>query len=120
MKILSSRMHGIIDYLLIVFLFASPTLFKMEGSLCTITYALAATHLLLTVLTNFELGLIKIIPFKIHGLIEMIVSISLAFLSFWFYRNGTNFGFYFYMILAIAIMIVFILTDFKSVTANKV
>ncbi len=112
-------MHGIIDYLLIVFLFASPTLFKMDGSLCTITYTLAAVHLLMTVLTNFELGLIKVIPFRIHGLIEIVVSLILASLSFWFYKNGNELGFYFYMLLAIAIMIVFILTDFKSVPGNK-
>lgn len=112
-------MHGIIDYLLIVFLFASPTLFNMEGLLCTITYSLAAIHLLMTVLTNFELGLIKVIPFRIHGLIEIIVSLVLAALSFWFYKNGNELGFYFYMVLAIAIMIVFILTDFKSVPGNK-
>jgi hypothetical protein len=112
-------MHGIIDYLLIVFVFASPTLFKMEGLLGTITYTLAAVHLLVTVLTNFEPGLIKVIPFRIHGLLEIVITITLAVLSFWFYNNGTNFGFYYYMVLAIAIMIVFILTDFKSVPATK-
>ncbi len=120
MNIISSKMHGIIDYLLIIFVAASPTLFKMEGSLCTITYTLAAIHLAVTLLTDFELGLIKIIPFRIHGLLEIVVTLTLAVLSFWFYRNGNEFGFYFYMVLAIAIMIVFILTDFKSLPEGKV
>ncbi|MEO6406815.1 MAG: hypothetical protein ABIY51_11695 [Ferruginibacter sp.] len=118
MNIISSRMHGIIDYLLILFLVASPTLFKMEGALCSITYTLAAVHLLLTILTNFELGLVKLIPFRIHGLLELVVAIVLGCLSFWFYKNANVTGFYFYMFLAIAIMIVFILTDFKSSPAN--
>lgn len=112
-------MHGIIDYLLIIFVFASPSIFNMEGNLCTITYILASAHLVVTVLTNFELGLIKVIPFRIHGLLEIVVSLTLASLSFWFYKNGNEFGFYFYMVLAIGIMIVFILTDFKTLPGKK-
>lgn len=112
-------MHGIIDYLLVGFLFASPTLFQMEGTLCTVTYSLAAIHLCVTLLTDFEVGMIKVIPFKIHGLLEVVVSLVLAVLGFWFYNNGTTFGFYFYMALAIVIMIVFILTDFKNVPVKS-
>lgn len=118
MKVLSSKVHGILDYLLIVFLFISPTLFKMEGMLCTITYSLAAIHLAVTVLTDFELGLIKLIPFRIHGLLEVLVTVILAILAIWFYNNGYESGFYFYMVLAMVIMIVFILTDFKT-NSNK-
>ena len=107
------------DYLFIIFLAASPTLAKMEGPLCTITYTLAAVHLVMTILTDFEVGLIKIIPFRIHGLIEVAVSIILAFLAFWFYKNSNVTGFYFYMGLAIVIMLVFILTDFKTIPNKK-
>ncbi len=114
MKIISSKIHGMLDYATVIFLLASPTIFKMEGNLCTITYALAAVHFCLTILTDFEPGLIKVIPFRIHGLIEIIVAVALAALAFWFYNNGDAPGFYFYMALAIVIMIVFILTDFRS------
>ena len=119
MKIISSKTHGILDYATSAFLLASPTLFKMEGDLCTITYILGAIHLGLTVLTDFEVGLIKVIPFRIHGLIELVVSLVLAGLAFWFYNNANEFGFYFYMALAIVIMIVFILTDFKTSPAKR-
>lgn len=114
MKIISSKSHGILDYIFSAFILASPLLFKMEGTLCTITYLLGAVHLCLTVLTDFEVGLIKVIPFRIHGLIEIIVSLGLAVLAFWFYNNANTFGFYYYMALAITIVVVFILTDFKS------
>lgn len=114
MKIISSKVHGILDYLTVIFLFAAPTLFKMEGALCTFTYALAGIHLLLTAITNFEPGIIKIIPFRIHGLIELTVSVALIAVAFWFNSNGNLLGFYFYMGLAIVILIVFLLTDFKG------
>ncbi len=116
MKIISSKMHGILDYATSAFLLLSPTLFKMEGNLCTITYALGVVHLCLTILTDFEVGLIKVIPFRIHGLIEVAVSLGLAALAFWFYNNANEFGFYFFMALAVIIMLVFILTDFRTKT----
>ncbi len=114
MKIISSKVHGILDYLTVIFLFAAPTLFKMEGTLCNFTYALAGIHLLLTVLTNFEFGIFKVIPFRIHGLIEVIVAVALIGVAFWFNSNGDQLGFYFYMGLAIIILIVFLLTNFKG------
>lgn len=114
MKIISPKAHGILDYLTVIFLFAAPTLFKMEGNLCTFTYVLAGIHLLLTALTNFEPGIIKVIPFRIHGLIELAVSVALIAVAFWFSSNGSELGFYFYIGLAVVILIVFLLTDFKG------
>ena len=114
MKIISSKFHGILDYIVVIFLLASPTIFKMEGILCNFTYALGAIHFLLTIFTAFEPGLIRIIPFPIHGMIEFFVAVALTMVSFWFNRNCDTLGFYYYLYLAIAIMLVFILTDFKE------
>ncbi|MBC7868521.1 MAG: hypothetical protein H7X88_13380, partial [Gloeobacteraceae cyanobacterium ES-bin-316] len=57
-------------------------------------------------------------PFRIHGLLEIVVSFALAILAIWFYNNGYESGFNYYIALAVVIMIVFLLTDFKS-TPNK-
>jgi hypothetical protein len=114
MKILSSKVHGIIDYILVLFLATSPYLFKMESPLCIITYSLACVHFLLTILTNFEPGILKLIPFRVHGFIELIVAIGLGSLSLWFREKGNGLGFYYFAGLAVAILIVFNLTDFKG------
>ncbi len=114
MKIISSKVHGILDYATVAFLLAAPTLFGMEGTLSTFTYALAAIHFILTALTAFEPGLLKVIPFRVHGIIEFIVSIALAAVALWFRSDGNELGFQFYLGLAIIIMVVFLLTDFGS------
>ena len=114
MKIISSKVHGLLDYATVVFLLLAPTIFQMEGTLCTFTYVLAGVHFALTALTDFEVGLLKVIPFRIHGLLEVVVSIALAGVGLWFRNSGNDLGFYFYIGLAIVIMIVFLLTDFKS------
>ena len=79
------------------------------------TYVLGAAHLAITALTDFEVGLIKFIPFRIHGLIEIVVSLLLIVAAFWFYNNDSTLGFYYYLAIAGTILIVFILTDFKKV-----
>jgi len=112
MKIISPKLHGILDYLVVLFLAASPTIFKMEGTLATFTYVLAGIHLLLTILTGYPLGLVKVIPFALHGLIELVVALVLVGVSMWFYHNDNALGFYFYIWLAVAILLVFFLTDF--------
>ncbi len=114
MKIISPEVHAILDYLTAIFLLAAPSLFNMESPLSTFTYSLAGVHFLLTILTSFPLGLIKVIPFRIHGLIEVVVALALAGVAFWFKNNDSLTGFYFYLVLAAVIMVVFVLTDFKE------
>ena len=115
MKIISSKIHGFLDYLTVVFLAFSPTLFHMEGNLKNFTYGLAVVHLLLTILTRFEAGLIKIIPFRIHGFIELLFAIALTGGAFWFKpHDNSTLGYYYYIWLALIILVVFVMTDFKS------
>ena len=86
----------------------------MEETLCTFTYVLAGVHFALTALTSFEVGLVKVIPFKVHGMIEVVVAAALTALALWFKNEGNELGFYFYLGLAVVIIIVFLLTDFRS------
>ncbi|HEX5170818.1 MAG TPA: hypothetical protein VFW11_16705 [Cyclobacteriaceae bacterium] len=77
MKILSPALHSALDYLVVVILWTAPFILNLNGLIATLTYSLGAVHLLLTVFTNFPLGIIKIVPLKIHGYIELIVSVVL-------------------------------------------
>ncbi|MEO8795782.1 MAG: hypothetical protein ABI390_09965 [Daejeonella sp.] len=113
MKIIAPRLHGFIDYILVVFLLLSPTLFGMTGLLANLTYALGAIHLLLTVFTGFSLGVIKVVPFPIHGLIELVVGIALIVCAFTLFRMHTL-GHFFYAGLGIAVLLVWILTDYNK------
>ncbi len=114
MKVISSKVHGILDYATVIFLLLSPTMFDMQGSLAIFTYVLGCIHFLLTILTAFEVGLIKVIPFRLHGLIEIVVAIALVGAAFWFRSQDSGLGYHFYLALAVVILLVFTLTDFSS------
>jgi len=114
MKILSPKIHGIIDFLVVLFLLASPTLFGFTGLLAYFTYSLGIVHLLLTLLTDFSGGVIKIIPLPIHGLIELLVGVVLVVLAFTLFKDSDN-GKLFYAVFGAAVLLVWLMTDYKTV-----
>jgi len=73
MKILSPKVHGVLDYVVVVMFLAAPPVLGLSGAAALLSRVLAGVHLALTLLTAFPLGPIKLIPFNIHGWIEMIV-----------------------------------------------
>ena len=73
MKILSDTTHGILDYVTVALFVLAPSLFGFTGPAAIISYALAGIHLAMTLLTNMPLGVIKIIPMKLHAFVEMVV-----------------------------------------------
>lgn len=72
MKILSPIVHGILDYLTVAFFALAPTIFAFTGTYATVCYVLAAGYLLITLLTAFPMGALKVIPFPVHGRLELV------------------------------------------------
>lgn len=107
-------MHGIVDYLVVVFLLVSPSIFKLPPVTAAFTYALGGIHLLLTVLTKFELGIFKIIPFRIHGYIELIVAIALAGAAFYFNSIEGSLARNFYFGFALAVFLTWATSDYSA------
>lgn len=114
---LNSRMHGAVDYGVVMFLLLSPTLFVLPTITATFTYVLGVIHLLLTITTKFELGILKIIPFKIHGIIELIVSLALVGVAFYLGNIDGDLSKYFYLSFAIAVFVTWLITDYKTASA---
>jgi len=115
---LNSKIHGIIDYAVVLFLFISPKLFNLPSVTALVTYIIAVVHFTLTILTDFELGIIKVIPLKIHGWIELIVSIALVGLAFLLGGMEGDLARNFYLAFAAAVFITYLLTDYKGAKAS--
>ena len=115
MKFISPKIHGIIDYLVVVFLLASPTIFGFTGLLATFTYALGGVHLLLTILTAYSAGLIKVIPLALHGLIEFVVGIVLIVLAYTLFKDDAT-GKLFYIVFGTVVLLTWLVTDYTGKT----
>jgi hypothetical protein len=120
MKILSPRFHGCLDYVVVLAFLIAPTAFRFFGLPATISYTLAVIHLLLTLFTAFPLGLIKAIPFTIHGALELMVSFTLVLLpwllGFAIEPPARNF----YVIAGVMIFLVWSVTEYKAEGADTV
>jgi len=82
MKPISPTVRGAIDYLAVVIFAGAPAVIGLSGWSAALSSALAGVHLLMTLLTDFPAGLIKVIPIVLHQWVERIVGPILVILAF--------------------------------------
>jgi hypothetical protein len=112
MKILNAKVHGALDYLVVLIFLGAPTLLHLSAVPAAISYSLAGIHLLLTLLTDFPMGLLKVVPLKWHGIIELIVGPALIALPFVLGFGSEPAAQYFYVVNGAVILAVWFLTDY--------
>lgn len=113
MKPISLTVHGVIDYLAVAIFALAPAMIGLSGWPAALSYALAGIHLLMTFLTNFPLGVIKVIPVTLHQWVERIVGPLLIILAF-AVMTGTN-ARVFFVAMGVIIFAVERLTAYRSI-----
>lgn len=110
-KILSPRAHGALDYVSVAVFALAPVALGLEGLPATLAYLLAGVHLLLTLATDFPRGVVSVVPFPVHGLIEAVVGAVLVGLAFVLF-DGLAFWLYFGM--GAALLSTWAVTDYAG------
>ncbi len=110
-KPIPPRLHGVLDYVVVTVFLLAPALFGLTGLAAMLSYLLAGVHLLMTVLTAFPLGLTAVVPFALHGTVELVVGGVLAVVALLLFEGAAT-GFYLGM--GVLILIVWALTDYRS------
>lgn len=113
MKI-NSKVHGIVDYLAVLFLWLSPSVFGLPSTSSVFAYGLGVVHLVLTICTHYEYGLVKFIPLKIHGAVELIVSLVLVAIAFYLESIEGELARNYFIGFAIVLFLVWILSDYTN------
>jgi len=81
-KPISSRLHGVLDYLTVGAMLAFPRLFNNSEPFKTCLTGTALTKLLWVIFTRHELGIFKVIPMKAHLALDGIGGAAVAALPF--------------------------------------
>ena len=84
MKILSPSAHGVLDYITAIFFGMAPFLFELEHPYSTAFYVLGAGYLLIALMTDYPLGWMRVIPFPVHGMMELLSGLAFIALPFLF------------------------------------
>lgn len=118
MKILNARVHGYIDFFVVIAFLAAPTLFDFSDMPAKLSYALAVIHLGLVLVTAYPYGIIKKVPFEVHGVIELLVSVGLVAFPWVLGFSSEDSTRNFYVAAGIAVFLTWLTTDYKSGTAT--
>lgn len=80
MRFLSTRVHGVLDYVVGLILVLLPRLlgFQTGGPEQKIPMILGVSALVYSLITRYEFGLIKVLPFRFHLTLDFFSGVILA------------------------------------------
>jgi hypothetical protein len=80
MRFLSTRAHGVIDYLTVILFIAAPWLFGFADGTAAqwVPVVIGVVILLSSVLTDYELSLARMIPMPVHLGLDLLAGLLLA------------------------------------------
>lgn len=87
MKFISSKVHGILDYVVAVALFFAPVLFGFQsvgGAAVIVPMVLGIILAIYSLCTQYELGIFKVLDFQYHLAIDVLAAVFLAVSPFLF------------------------------------
>lgn len=109
---ITPRAHGIFDYAIVAIFLNAPMVFGFSGAPASTLYWLAGIHVLVTGITAFAYGMFKVIPFRIHRVIDLAVGLFLI-AGPWLFGFSANAGARnFFLVMGIVSFAVVALTDY--------
>lgn len=114
MKLLSPRVHGVLDYAVVVLLFAAPTLLRFDLPAAMVCYLTGTAHLLVSLLTEYPLGVTRQIPFAVHGAIEFSIGVGLMASPWLFGFSEPGAARSFFLILGLVVLLLVTTTRYAA------
>ncbi len=110
-SLLNARVHGILDYVTVAAFALAPVALGFGGTAATLSYALAGIHLAMTLVTAFPLGVAALVPFRLHGTVELVVGVALVGIGALAFDDVAR-GFF--VVMGIVILAVWAATDYRA------
>ncbi|AMR27630.1 hypothetical protein A0257_11340 [Hymenobacter psoromatis] len=115
MKVLSPPAQGALAFLLIAFLAMAPTALNLSGPYALACYLLAGAYLVLTLLTDFPMGVVRLLSYRTYGRLEIINSLAFMGAPFLFGFAASNpTARTFFMGFGAALLVLWVLTDWSG------
>lgn len=111
-RFVTKSMHAILDYPVALSLIILPFVLGLGGShplALWLAVSAGVAALILTVFTDHKLGLVRIIPYKIHVAVDLLVGLAFLLAPFAFGFSGIDA--WYYWINAIAVITVVSLSE---------
>ena len=82
MRFLPTKIHGVLDYLVGIALIAAPWLFQFQdvgGAAVYVPMILGVGLIVYSIFTNYEWGIVKVLPMPYHLVVDFLAAALLAF-----------------------------------------
>jgi hypothetical protein len=77
MRFINPSVHGVLDYVVVVALVLVSIAVGLSGLAAAIAYLMAAALLVITLITAFPPGALKLLPLPAHSRMELLMGMSL-------------------------------------------
>jgi hypothetical protein len=117
MKPIAALPHGFLDYATGLLLLVSPWMFGFDNLSTNATYTMVVMGIVvigLSLITNYPLGLIKTVPFALHGKIETAGAVVLLSSPWLFHFSNLEVARNLAIIVALAWLGVVALTNYST------
>jgi len=109
MKIIPSKFHGMLDYVVAVTLIVGPLVLQFDDIAKNLAMAGGIGLLIYSLITDYSLSARKLLPFKTHLVFDFLAALVLIAAPFVFGFTGlTNL---FYLVIGIAVIAVVLITN---------
>ncbi len=108
MKFVTQKIHAMIDYPVAIALITLPFLLGLGQSNAIALYASVITGvaaLLLTLMTNHQTGVLKLISYKLHLAVDSAVGVAFVLIPFILHFSGLDFVYYLVNGLAVLLVV---------------
>jgi hypothetical protein len=89
-KLLSTYVHGVIDYIAALTLIILPRLLNWSGPVTTLLTVMGVTTAVYSLVTRYELGAAKLLPMKGHLTLDALSGLALIMAAFLLPSNGNG------------------------------
>lgn len=115
MKFLSPLVHGALDYMLGALFLVAPFWLDFTSPLArTLCFVYGGALLLVSLLTRYPLGVLRVLPFPVHGGIEFVASLALIASPWLAGFEGVVPARNFFVGTGVALFAVWLTTDYKA------
>ena len=115
MKVLSPPAHGVLDFFLAFVLGMAPIALGFTGVYAVVCYGLAAAYLLVVLVTDFPMGVVRLLPYRVHGGMEVVSALLFMGSPFLFGFSASNpTARTFFIVFGGLLLLLWLLTDWSG------
>ena len=114
MKILSPYVHGLLDYALGAVFLLAPSLLGMDSTAAGLAHAIGIALIVVSLITRYPLGLFKLMPFPVHGVLESLMAVAWIAAPWLLGFSADAAGRNFFVVAGIGLLAVVAMTNYRG------